>query len=718
MISPSSTLSHGHRRQISTPGFEATRPVMANMPPRRTHRRGQTVDYGSFGPQSGLDRRSATNKVTQLRDFYNEKAGFSQQAMSTQQLAPSPQHDQRFIPSGHCMQPEQYQTAYMWNPEELHDMYTAGSAATFTTSMAPALARSASDNPNSNAASKNTMHRIPEERQQHPQPREQKRWEELFPQQFQSMMHKDQANGYDRTMHQLSVQPETISPKINPYLSYTSPLTPDATPMKGSFDLSMYTNDQTPTKPQSFSFPRPNVTVEMQRTHSLQGVPGSNHVHLSQMPSPATSVADFAELAAMPSPGSCGVTPYKASSSTNKRQRSVSSASSSDESEEDMQAEPVNEFDLDARVKASVKESSVSSDEIAQYISGPDPKDNKWVCTFSGCHCRFGRKENIKSHVQTHLNDRQYVCDRCGKDFVRGHDLKRHLKTHSGKKPFACACGASFARQDALTRHRQRDMCVGGFTGFVPKTTKRGRPPKKSRPDIETRQIKSTRTRQRVADISVPVMPMKIETNMLHEQPMFNSPNYAPSTSMSSFTPPTSPGGGADHESPIPSSLPMNHRQFEDDMLPLPLSPPQMAHNRYARAMEQFDAHNSASSQDCLYSDPALSPYDMSSPHTAPTLAGSTVGSEIDVFISQDPTERLERLQSEFKNMEEFGSIDHQSYSNLPSSYAYMDPTEFGLASGIYSDVPDKTISSFSALEMDSYHDQIDSLSSEFLVDP
>ncbi|KAJ6028346.1 hypothetical protein N7540_003922 [Penicillium herquei] len=690
MISPSSTLSHGHRRQISTPGFEATRPAMANMPTRRTHRRGQTVDYGSFTPQHTIDRRSATSKVSQLRDYFNEKSGFSRQAMAAQQFMSTSQHDQqRFIPTGLPMvQDEQYQGAYMWGPEELQDMYTAASSpAAFPSHVAPALARSASDNPNQN-----------------PHVREQKRWESF----------SQQHNGYPRPMQQLSVQPEAITPKINPYLSYTSPLTPDATPMKSSFDLSMYTNDQTPTKSQSFSFPRTHITAEMQRAHSLQGMSASSPMPMThQMPSPATSVADFAELAAMPSPGSCEVSPLKSSAqstpSGRREQRELSPASSSGKSMNDMHAETVDEFDLDARVKASLKESSVSSDEIAQYISGPDPKDNKWVCIFRDCRCRFGRKENIKSHVQTHLNDRQYVCDQCGKDFVRGHDLKRHLKTHSGKKPFACACGASFARQDALTRHRQRDMCVGGFTGFVPKTTKRGRPPKKSRPDIESRQNKSTRTRQRVAEKAISMSPVKMESAMFHDGPVFNSPDYAPSRSMSSFTPPTSPGGTFDHQSPTESGLSMSCQKFEDDMLPLPLSPPQMAHNRYARAMEQFEGHHSVeSSQDCLYNERALSPYDMSSPHSAPTLAESSVGSEIDVFISQDATDQLR---------EEFDFMSSQS-SNLPSSFTYVDTADFGITSSIYSDGPGKTISGLSTLEMDSYADHIDSLSSEFLVDP
>jgi hypothetical protein len=39
---------------------------------------------------------------------------------------------------------------------------------------------------------------------------------------------------------------------------------------------------------------------------------------------------------------------------------------------------------------------------------------------------------------------------------VRQHDLRRHEKIHGGDKPFVCACKKSFARQDALTRHRQR----------------------------------------------------------------------------------------------------------------------------------------------------------------------------------------------------------------------------------------------------------------------
>ena len=147
-------------------------------------------------------------------------------------------------------------------------------------------------------------------------------------------------------------------------------------------------------------------------------------------------------------------------------------------------------------IEKTKTETGVTLDDIQQYIQGPDPRDNKWVCAFEECGKRFGRKENIKSHVQTHLNDRQYQCPTCHKCFVRQHDLKRHAKIHTGIKPYPCECGNSFARHDALTRHKQRGMCIGAFDGVVRKVVKRGRP-RKVRPDMDERKDKSARTRRK-----------------------------------------------------------------------------------------------------------------------------------------------------------------------------------------------------------------------------
>lgn len=46
----------------------------------------------------------------------------------------------------------------------------------------------------------------------------------------------------------------------------------------------------------------------------------------------------------------------------------------------------------------------------------------------------------------------------CDHHFRRQHDLKRHQKLHTGERPYRCSdCYRSFARQDALNRHRRAE---------------------------------------------------------------------------------------------------------------------------------------------------------------------------------------------------------------------------------------------------------------------
>lgn len=118
------------------------------------------------------------------------------------------------------------------------------------------------------------------------------------------------------------------------------------------------------------------------------------------------------------------------------------------------------------RKKPTIK-STLEAGTLDKYFEGPD-EEGKFTCKFFEediqcfCNRKFTRISNTRAHIQTHLSDRPFVCDVCGKGFVRNHDLGRHKKGHSGPQNI-CPCGKKFPRIDALKRHRQRNICIGGI---------------------------------------------------------------------------------------------------------------------------------------------------------------------------------------------------------------------------------------------------------------
>ena len=219
------------------------------------------------------------------------------------------------------------------------------------------------------------------------------------------------------------------------------------------------------------------------------------------------------------------------------------------------QAQSMTDIDLEE----CTQDTGVTAEEIASFIQGPSPDDQKWSCLFEEvrgkpCGKRFARKENAKSHVQTHLGDRQFVCKVCKTPFVRQHDLKRHFKIHTTEKPHKCPCGKDFHRHDALTRHRQRGMCVGALDGSPKKIVKRGRP-KKPRPSNDERTEKAAKTRQLVMERTKP------------------GSTYASSISGSSDYSIPSPQN-FDNLSLAASSPSLSHQTFEDFGFPDPPSQP------------------------------------------------------------------------------------------------------------------------------------------------
>ncbi|TPX48504.1 hypothetical protein SeMB42_g02058 [Synchytrium endobioticum] len=117
-------------------------------------------------------------------------------------------------------------------------------------------------------------------------------------------------------------------------------------------------------------------------------------------------------------------------------------SSSSDDSEED-EMDGVGEYD--------------SSDDEDESDSGDGSK--KFQCSFKDCAKAFKTGRTRKNHERSHIDPRPFPCPykNCHLSFRRKPDLQRHVKScHDKVKNHVCVdCGRSFARSDALKRHRE-----------------------------------------------------------------------------------------------------------------------------------------------------------------------------------------------------------------------------------------------------------------------
>ncbi|CAO2652234.1 Nn.00g005170.m01.CDS01 [Neocucurbitaria sp. VM-36] len=342
----------------------------------------------------------------------------------------------------------------------------------------------------------------------------------------------------------------------------------------------------------------------------------------------------------------------------------------------------------DLEVDASLEYTGIAPEEVQRYISEQDPTTQKWTCLYQDCGKVFGRRENIRSHVQTHLGDRQFKCNGCGKCFVRQHDLKRHAKIHSGNKPYKCPCGAGFARQDALTRHRQRGMCVGGFPDAVRRQAKRGRP-KKHRPDMEQRVEKASRTRRALVsappssagspdsdarspsplDGYEPARPQDLPHLLSSTQSFSNSIH----TSVDPFSFDTSSSPFADDSQLVNSSF-GSSATYAADVTSMNILQ-QLSQNSHTPPMSPADqrphsadsANGSAPIQSSPLkgsSTPSRSSI-QSNPFTTPPTSPIEPKDDLDELFDTLPDNTYSQFDLEMKAMGEFTSLDSSSYDLL-----------------------------------------------------
>ena len=67
-----------------------------------------------------------------------------------------------------------------------------------------------------------------------------------------------------------------------------------------------------------------------------------------------------------------------------------------------------------------------SIDELNQRVEQEIIKDSDGLFKCANCYRTFRRKDNLKEHIETHIEGLSFPCQLCGKDFRSRHSLRQH----------------------------------------------------------------------------------------------------------------------------------------------------------------------------------------------------------------------------------------------------------------------------------------------------